>query len=190
MIDFRLENFKDGKLTRLLKAKRLQYQNDTKLWKMRDFVIRNFDGLNEDIEVQQGIEIDTNFAFSPEDFIRYSNQMEMMTSPEIKEFINYETERGIGNSKKYLVEYHRRNADPFTILILTVIGVSLASRKVRGGLGLNLAIGLLLGSLLVLVTKFSITFAYSQILSPLIGIWLPNVIFSIIAIYLLIKAQK
>ncbi len=116
--------------------------------------------------------------------------MEMMTSPAIKKHIEYEAEKGIGNSKKYLVEYYRRSADPVTIIILTLIGVSLASRKVRGGLGLNLALGLVIGSLFVLISKFSITFAYGQTLTPLLGIWLPNIIFTIVAIYLLSKAQK
>ena len=190
MIDFRIEKFEEGKLVKVLKAKRLKYLSESGKWQMKDYVVRTFNGLDESLVSKKGVELDTTFAFTPEEFISYSNEMEMMTSPEIKSYINNEKKKGIGNTKKYLVEYYRRSADPFTIIILTLIGVSLASRKVRGGLGLNLAIGLLLGSLFVLISKFSITFAHSQTLTPLLGIWIPNIIFSIIAIYLLIRAQK
>ena len=190
MIDFRVEKFENGKLVRLLKAKRLKYINATKKWQMRDYVLRNFDGLKEDIVVKKGVDLDTTFNFTPDDLIRYSNQMEMMSSRELLEYVEAEADKGISSSKKFLVEYHRRNADPFTIIILTLIGVSLASRKVRGGLGINLAIGLMLGSLFVIISKFSVTFAYGQTLSPFMGIWIPNIIFSIVAIFLLLKAQK
>lgn len=190
MIDFRLETFEDGRLVKLLKSKRLQYQNQTDEWQLKDYTVRTFDGLNETIDIRHGEELDTTFAFTVEEFISYSNEMEMMTSPEIKEKIQQEKEKGIANSKKFIVEYYRRTADPFTIIILTLIGVSLASRKVRGGLGMHLAVGLLIGSLFVLVSKFSITFAHGQALSPLLGIWLPNIIFSFVAIYALIRAQK
>ncbi len=190
MIDFRVEKFEEGKLVRLLKAKRLQYQSKTDKWRLKDYTIRTFDGLNESIVDKKGEELDTTFALTVEEFVSYSNEMEMMTSPEIRDKIRREREKGLGNSKKFLVEYYRRSADPFTIIILTLIGVSLASRKVRGGLGVNLAIGLMLGSLFVLVSKFSITFAHGQTLSPLLGIWLPNIIFSFVAIYTLIRAQK
>ena len=190
MIDFRLETFENGNLVQILKAKRIQYKTPIRKWRMRDYTIRTFNGLEETMDVYSGEEIDTSFGFAPEEFIQYTNQMEMMTSREIKDFIDYETDRGIQNSKKYLVEYHRRNADPFTIIILTIIGVSVASRKVRGGLGLHLAIGILLGSLLVILTKFSVTFAHSHSLTPLLGIWIPNIVFSIIALILVFKAQK
>jgi len=190
MIDFRLETFEGGDLTRFLKAKRLKFDNSSGKWTMKDYMIRTFDGLDESIQIETGQELDTLLNFTPEEFIRFSNQMEMMTSPEIKRYVGDQTSKGISNPKKFMVEYHRRNADPFTIIILTIIGMSLASRKVRGGLGLNLALGLLLGSLFVLISKFSTTFAYSQAISPLLGIWIPNIIFTFVAVILLLRAQK
>jgi lipopolysaccharide export system permease protein len=190
MIDFRLETFNGGEMTRFLKAKRLKYNNSNGKWTMKDYMVRTFDGLNESMIIESGKELDTLLNFTPEEFIRFSNQMDMMTSPEIKRYVLDQTSRGITNPKKFMVEYHRRNADPFTIIILTIIGMSLASRKVRGGLGLNLALGLLLGSLFVLISKFSTTFAFNQTLTPLLGIWIPNFVFAIIAIILLMRAQK
>lgn len=190
MIDFRLETFEDGQFTRFLKAKRLKFNSSNGKWTMKDYMIRTFDGLNESLVIESGQELDTLLNFTPEEFIRFSNQMEMMTSPEIRRYVKDQTSKGITNPKKFMVEYHRRNADPVTIIILTIIGMSLASRKVRGGLGLNLALGLLLGSLFVLISKFSTTFAYSQALTPLLGIWIPNFVFTIIAIVLLERAQK
>jgi len=190
MIDFRLETFEEGKLKRFLKAKRLQYNNDSGKWTMKDYMVRTFDGLKETMEVESGKELDTLLNFTPEEFIRFANQMEMMTSPQIMRYVEDQTSKGLQNPKKFMVEYHRRNADPFTIIILTIIGVSLASRKVRGGLGLNLALGLLIGSLFVLISKFSTSFAFSQTLTPMLGIWIPNMIFSVVAVVLLMRAQK
>lgn len=190
MIDFRLEKFKDQKLQSVLKAKRLKYVTQTGKWSMKDYTIRTFDGLTETFDIMKGEQKDTSFAFTPDYFIRYSNEMEMMTSPDIRRHINDQKSKGLDTAIKHQVEYYRRTADPFTIIILTIIGVSLASRKVRGGLGLNLALGLGLGSLYVLISKFSITFAHGHSLPPLIGIWLPNVVFTILAIYLFFRAQK
>ncbi len=190
MIDFRLETFEDGELRRLLKAKRLKYDNSSGRWTMKDYMVRTFDGMKETLDSESGEELDTLLNFTPEEFIRFANQMEMMTSPEIMRYVEDQNSKGLQNPKKFMVEYHRRNADPFTIIILTVIGVSLASRKVRGGLGLNLALGLLLGSIFVLISKFSTSFAFSQTLTPMLGIWIPNMVFAVVAIVLLTRAQK
>lgn len=88
-----------------------------------------------------------------------------------------------------MIELYRRSADPFTIIILTFIGVTIASRKVRGGMGLHLASGVILGSIFVILSKFTVTFASNLDLHPGLGVWLPNLIFSVIAYNLYRKAQ-
>lgn len=190
LMDFRIESFKDGKLVKVLKAKRVKLKTAPNEWTINDYNIRHINGIEERIVSGKGKSIDTILSFTPSEFIRYSNEMESMTSPELREYIAYEESKGLGKTRKYLIELYRRTADPFTILILTLIGVSIASRKTRGGLGLHLALGIIIGASFVIVSKFSVTFATSQTLHPLIGIWIPNLIFLSIAIILVSRAQK
>lgn len=190
LMDFRIETFRDGKLYRILKAKRVKLKNLPDEWTLIDYSVRTIKGNREEYFNGKGMEKDTSLGFTPDEFIRYSNEMESMTSPELRAFIDYEASKGLGKSKKYLIELYRRTADPFTILILTLIGVSIASRKTRGGLGLHLAAGIVIGAAFVITSKFSVTFATSQQLNPLVGIWLPNIIFFLVAMYMVSRAQK
>lgn len=114
----------------------------------------------------------------------------MMTTVELKEYIAGQRARGVGNTRKYEVELYRRTADAFTIFILTIIGMSIASRKVRGGIGLHLAIGILLGAIFIFLSRFSIVFATGKILPPLVSMWIPNTVFGFVAAYLVAKTQK
>src|SRR5690606_16839826 len=98
--------------------------------------------------------------------------------------------RGTGNTTKYEIELYRRSADPVTAFILAFIGVSIAARKVRGGIGLHLALGISLGAIFIFISRFSIVFAAGQVIPPILGIWLPNIIFGAVALYLLGRAQK
>jgi lipopolysaccharide export system permease protein len=114
----------------------------------------------------------------------------MMTSPELLRFIALQKERGAGNVRKYTLEWNRRNAEPFTILILTLIGVSLAARKVRGGIGLHLAMGIGIGAVYILFSKFVKVFAMGNSLPALLAAWIPNLIFLTMALIAVHKAQK
>jgi lipopolysaccharide export system permease protein len=113
-----------------------------------------------------------------------------MTSAELLRFIRYEQERGIGSSRIMRSEYHRRWAEPFTIVILTIIGASIASRKHRGGMGLNLALGVWIGAMFVFLSKFALTFSTNLHLNPMLAMWLPNLVFGSLAAYFVRKAQK
>lgn len=105
-------------------------------------------------------------------------------------FIKKEESRGTGVAGEYRIEFHRRTADSATLIILMLIGVSVASRKVRGGMGMNLAFGVSLGAAYMILSRFSVTFAQSNIISPLLGVWIPNLIFIVVSIWLVSKAQK
>lgn len=190
MRDIRLEHFEDNQLTSLVKATNAEWLGYPDKWKLKNYEIRTFDGMNETFVRGKGKQIDTTFNLKPEDFVRFHNQKEMMTTPELKEFIQGEIARGIGNTKIYDIEIYRRTADPVTILILTLIGVAVASRKVRGGMGLHLAMGIGIGALFIFLSRFTQTFALSDSLTPIIGVWLPNFFFAIVAAYLVVKAQK
>lgn len=188
--NFRLEKIKDGKLIKLLKAEELNFIGRPNKWQMLNIEERYFDGLDEKFVISRNVKIDTVFPFKPEDFTRYTKQMEMMSTTDLRAFIYEEKQRGIGTAKTYLIELYRRTSDPFTIIILTMIGVTVASRKVRGGLGLHLALGVIIGAVFVIISKFSVTFASNLSLSPLLGVWIPNIVFSLVAYFLYKKAQK
>jgi lipopolysaccharide export system permease protein len=134
--------------------------------------------------------LDTSLALNPEDFVRYVNQNDMTTTPELLRDIKKLELRGIGKTNSLETEFYRRTADPCTILILTIIGVALAARKVRGGMGLHLALGIGLGAVFIFISKFSVTFANMPNVPILLGIWIPNLIFGCLAIYLVTKAQR
>ncbi|MEM1323073.1 MAG: LptF/LptG family permease [Bacteroidota bacterium] len=188
--DFRIEKFEDNKMVYMLNAKRAEWIGEPNKWRLRNFEIRTFDDLKESIIIGEGQQMDTTLNLRPEDFVRYQNQKEMMSTPAMDRFIQRERERGVGNTKVYEIEKHRRTSEPFTIVILTLIGMAVASRKVRGGIGLHLAIGVAIGAAYVFLSRFSTVFATNDNFSPLLGVWLPNIVFLVVAIVLIQKAQK
>jgi len=187
---FRIENFKEGKLFKVLKATRLFFKEEPNKWTIKDYEIRTFDGLEESYVQNKGSELDTTLNLTPGDFIRNTKLMENMTTGDLKDYINREKDRGMGAAKNFLIQLHQRNSEPFSIIILTIIGVAIASRKVRGGMGLHLAIGVIIGAAFVIITQFSATFSNNLSLSPALGAWIPNIIFGIIALIMIQFSQK
>jgi lipopolysaccharide export system permease protein len=187
---FRLERFLDNRLVYMLKSPEVIYKSSKNKWEYREYEEHRFDSVKQTMTIKKGILRDTLLPFHPDDFVRYTKQMEMMTTDDLKDFINAEEQKGLGTTKKYLIELYRRTADPFTILILSLIGVSIASRKVRGGLGLHLASGVVIGAAYVILSKFTVTIATNMAFPPLLGIWIPNIMFSIIAFIIFRFAQK
>jgi len=187
---FRLEKFEGGKLVEVLKAEKMEFKSEPNEWTLKDYERRRFTELNESIVLAKGETIDTVIDLTPEDFIRNNKIMENMTTGDLVEYISREQGKGLNTGKNYLVEYHQRHSQPFSIIVLTIIGFAVASRKVRGGMGLHLALGVIIGAAFVLISEFSATFSINLSLSPAFGAWLPNIIFGIIAIILLRFSQK
>ena len=187
---FRLEQYDSLKLVYLLDARTFSYLPAEKKWRIKDYEVRKWENGTEVYHQARGMKLDTAIALYPSDFVYYTNEKEMMTSAELLRFIRYERERGIGSSRIMRSEYHRRWAEPFTIVILTIIGASIASRKRRGGMGLNLALGVALGAIFVFFSKFALTFSTNLFLNPMLSMWLPNLFFGGVAAYFVRKAQK
>lgn len=187
---FRLEHFDGIKMDFMLKAEKITWKGDPDKWQLEDYEIRTFDGLNETIRVGLKEKLDTTISLHPTDFVRYDDTKDQIPSNELSAFIAEEKRRGIGNTKVYEVEFHRRTADAIAILIVTLIGMTLAARKVRGGMGLHLATGVILGAIFIFLSQFSMTFAQKESLSAFWGVWIPNIVFGIIAAVLISKAQK
>lgn len=189
-LDFRLERFDGIELKYLLNAKRIKWIEEPNRWKITDYSIRTFEGEDETLTYGSGLSMDTILNIHPSDFIRYNNEKHMLTSREMNQFIQREKERGLDSTHEFKVEKAKRSAEPFSLFLLCIIGLSIASRKIRGGTGLHIAIGIGIGVLMILMTKFSTTFADGGNFPILLAIWMPNVLFSIISIYLINKAQK
>jgi len=186
--DMTLEKIVDGKLVSKLTASRAVWNNKKKAWTLKNYRIRTIGKVKETLT--SGTDLDTVLAVVPGDLARRDNLKETMTTPELIAYIDSERKRGVGNIQKFEVERHRRSADPFSIIILTVIGMAVASRKVRGGMGLHLALGAGLGGAFIFLSKFSTTFSINAGLPAEIGVWVPNIIFSVITLLLIFKAQK
>ncbi len=186
----RLEQYKDLQLTYLLHAKSFSYLTAEKKWRLQDYDIRKWTDGKEYYYSGKNQQLDTAIALYPSDFIYYTNDKEMMTSAELQRYIQYEQERGIGSSRVMRSEYHRRWAEPFTLIILTLIGASIASRKTRGGMGLHLAFGVWIGALFVFFSKFALTFSTNLHFNPMLAMWLPNLLFGTLAIFMVRRAQK
>ncbi|MBK6363622.1 MAG: LptF/LptG family permease [Saprospiraceae bacterium] len=187
---FRIEKYDKEKLIYILKANSIKYIKETGKWRLSNYEIREINEEKESLKIEAQVPLDTVLAFEPHDFVRYLRQMDMMNTSDLREFVENEKDRGIDSGKKYQIELYRRTADPFTILILTLIGVVVASRKVRGGMGLHLAVGIILGATFVILSKFAVTFSTNLSLPPIIGVWIPNMLFSLVAYLLFRNAQK
>jgi lipopolysaccharide export system permease protein len=113
-----------------------------------------------------------------------------LSTPELDEYIQLEKLRGAEDVNTLLLEKHNRNANPVSVFILTIIGASVSSRKIRGGSGFHLAIGVLICVLYILVGRFSSVFSMKSNFPPLIAAWLPNFVFGALAWYLLVRNSK
>ncbi len=182
-----LEEFDGNTLKSRLTAENVKYDTLGK-WRIRNYCIRRFKGLQETMVT--GNEMDTMLNFEPKDFLISKNDEEMLTSPQLKSYINKQKARGVANIQSFEIEYEKRYAMTAAAFILTVIGLSLSSRKVRGGMGMNIGIGLLLSFSYILFMTVTQTFAVSGYTSPRVAMWVPNIIYTIIAIFLYRRASR
>ena len=186
---FSLDKFEDHKLVSHLTARRITYDTASyHKWIIRDYMIREMRGMKE--VITRGDRIDSIIKMEPQDFLITRGQQETMTSPQLRDYIQKQKQRGFANIKEFEVEYHRRIAMSFAAFILTAIGLSLSSRKVKGGMGLHLGIGLALSFSYILFQTISATFAINGNTPPAIAVWIPNILYLFIAIYLYHKAPK
>ena len=184
---FSLEKFEGKILKSRLTAQTVTYDSAYH-WIIKDYMIRNFNGMRE--ELTRGSRLDSIITIEPSDFLISRYDSELMTTSALKTYIDRQKKRGVANIKDFEIEYEKRFAMTAASFILTVIGMSLSSRKVKGGMGVNIGIGLLLSFSYILFSTVSSTFAVSGATSPRVAVWLPNIVYSIIAVYLYRKAPK
>ena len=184
---FSMEKFEGKTLRSKLTAESIRYDSAYH-WIVRNYTIRDFDGMNETF--RKGSRLDTIITIAPSDFLISRYDAELMTTPELNRYIKKQQERGASNVKPFQIEYEGRIASIFAAFILTSIGMSLSSRKVKGGMGVNIGIGLILSFTYIMFSTISSTFATNGDMSPRLAVWLPNILYIIIAIYLYTKAPK
>jgi lipopolysaccharide export system permease protein len=185
---FFIQKFKDNKLQYNLRASNFNWDTATKKWKLTTVSERTFNDNNEN--VINSSEKLMNYNFKPLDLRKDDYLKDQMSTPDLKQFIKMEKIRESENISSLLVERYNRDAIPASVLILTVIGASLASRKVRGGSGAHIAIGVVLSMFYILLSRFSVVFATKGNFSPLVAAWMPNVIFGVLALILYKRAAK
>ncbi|PWD99303.1 LptF/LptG family permease [Marinilabilia rubra] len=187
--DFSLEKIDGKDLKFKITAERVSYDSTDGKWIFEDYVRRDFleDG---GMKITKGEKMDTLVNMKPADFKEERKFFETMTNPELDAYITEQRERGVGNIEPYLIEKHRRIASPFSAFILTLIGVSLASRKTRGGMGLHIGVGIALSFSYILFMTISTTFAINGNLSPVVATWLPNFVFAGVGVLLYYRAPK
>ena len=185
---FSLEKLENGKRTWFLNSDRIIWDSLSGKWKIENYYLRKINGFHEYIE--SGLRKDTILNIRPSDFKRRLNIIEAMDTPALNSFIREEEQQGSANVTAYKVEKYRRTAVPFSTFILMLIGVSLSSRKVRGGIGAQLGIGIFLSFAYIMFQQISNTFAINGSIAPLIAVWIPNFIFAIVAVYMIRMAPK
>ncbi|GET26739.1 LptF/LptG family permease [Prolixibacter sp. NT017] len=185
---FSIEKFKDHKLVSKLISDYVKWDRDKKKWVIHNYYIRDLSGPTE--KITSGAVIDTTLRMKPEDFGRQKNLEETMNYWELNHYIEDLKLRGVDNVVQYEIEKHKRTSGPFSTFILSIIGAALASRKIRGGMGLHLGIGLLLSFSYIMFLQVSTVFATKGGMDPFIAVWIPNLLYSIIAIFLYRWASK
>ncbi len=185
---FSIEKFNKGLLYYKLMAETIKWDSVKSHWIVNNYFIRTINGADE--YIKKGARIDTTFDFTPKEFGRKDNTVETMDYNELNEYIASETLKGSDNIEVYKISKYSRTSFPIATFILTLIGVSIASRKIRGGIGMHIGLGILISFSYIMFMQVSTTFAAGGLVSPLIAVWIPNILFSFLAWYLLKKAQK
>lgn len=185
---FTLEKIENAGLVWKLSADYINYDTVNGMWQIHNYFIREIDGFNE--KIRRGHRLDTLLKLIPDDFSSKVKNVDMMGYMELRKFIAKEYLKGNENVQFYEVEKHKRIAFPFATIVLTLIGVSLSSRKVRGGIGVHLGSGLTISFAFILFMQISSTFATNGNLPAYIAVWIPNFVFILLGFFLLYKAPK
>lgn len=185
---FVLEKFNGDVLREKLVANTAIYDSVKRVWSFRNYSIRYVNGLKETLKTDI-VQKDTVLDLQPSDFV-VNNAYPAMSLNELNKRIEKEKIRSAGDLKDMVYEKYKRFIHPLSSFVLMLIGVSISSRKVRGGIGLPLGIGLFLCFAYIVVDKFALVFAIKSDLPPIIAVILPNALFGILGLYLMAKAPK
>ena len=185
---FTLEKMEGNTLKEKLSARSIVWKEEIQKWKIKDW--KHWTMEDEKEVVTTGKEMDTTLAINPKEFSNNYRQFDGMTLTELDEYIIKLKERGAGNIEVYEVEKYVRFTSPFTVIILTMMGVIVASRKSRGGTGFRIALGFLLSFIFILCFILTKSIAEVGDLDPMLSVWIPNIIFGTIALFMYKNVPK
>jgi lipopolysaccharide export system permease protein len=185
---FFMERVKKDKVVYNLRANSIRWDTAVKKWRLYNAVARTVDSLKEHIKTYP--ELTISMSLRPEELRKDEYLKDKLTTPELAAFIRREETRGTEGLSTYQVEKYRRTATPATVILLTLIGVVIASRKTRGGSGMHLALGIIIAALFIVSDRFSTVFATKSNFHPLLAAWLPNIAFSFVAYWMYRRTPK
>lgn len=185
---FSLETFEGQVLKFKLKGDKISYDSVTDSWRIDNYYTRSIDSLEESIT--KGLRIDTVLPIKPGDFIEDVEEIKVLGYVKLKDMIAKKLLRGDPDVIHYQVKQYERFAHPFATIILTLIGVAVSSRKVRGGIGYHLGLGLSLTFMYILFMQISAVFGIFGNIQPMLAVWLPNIFFAVIAALLLWRTPR
>lgn len=177
---FTLETVRDNQMHQKLTARRVAWNEENEKWTIQDWMLREFDGRNE--HINQGKELDTLLNITPKDFETTKYMEQTLTIDELNETIALLRSRGADNVELYVVEKYMKYMSPFAIIILTFMGVIVSARKARGGTGFQIALGFLIAFIFIICFMLSREFALKGVVAPMLGVWLPNIFFTLVAL--------
>jgi len=200
---FTLERFEDNKLVEKLNANRIEWDSVKQKWTLKDWTIKKIDNVFESTanhpegvpgfkstrltnsdSLVRGVSMDTALVIRPKEFESDYRKYDGMTLNELDDYIKTLRARGSTGIEVYEVEKYTRYTSPFTIFILVFMGVIVSSRKSRGGTGPQIALGFLLSFIFILFYTLFRTFAESGAMPPQISVWIPNIIFGALSIFM------
>jgi lipopolysaccharide export system permease protein len=187
--NFFVEKIVNNKLVYDLRAQSIVWDTTAKKWHLYN-VSERFLTNDTIFTIKKSTELLKEYSFKPIDLKKDDYLKDRMSTPELNEYIRIQQLRGSEEIGTLLVERYNRDAIPFSVIVLTIIGVSLSSRKVRGGSGFHLAMGIIISSLYILCSRFSVVFAMKGNFPPVLAAWTPNIIFAGVAFYLYKRAPK
>ena len=185
---FTLENFKNNQLVSKIRSNYIKYDTLNKRWRISDYTSIVY--LEKGEKIQSGQSLDTTLNLYPKDFKKQRSLVETMVMNQLNEYINKEELKGSKQIVFHKIEKHKRSAFPFAIIIMTLIAVAIGSYKSKGGVGLHLGVGLVISFSYILFMQISTTFATHGNLNPLLAVWIPNILYGIVALYLIRKINK
>jgi lipopolysaccharide export system permease protein len=185
---FSLEQFRDRQMIFKLMADKITYDSVKEKWKLEHYYARTLDTLDESLV--RGRSMDTSLPIRPKDFVEDIEEVKIMGYFQLREHIAKKELRGDPDVQEFQVKKYERWAHPFATIILTMIGVAVSSRKVRGGIGFHLGFGLALTFLYILFMQISAVFGTFGSIPPYLAVWIPNILFGIIAIVMIRMAPK
>ncbi len=180
--DFTLEKIENNRLVEKLSARRATYDDSLKKWKLYDYQIRKLGIMKDQMSYSPSVPLDTSINMFPSDFANSKNRQETLTIPQLQDYIALINSRGAEGVEIYKIEYYQRFATPFAVVILSIMGLIVSARKARGGVGLQIAIGFVLAFLYIIFYILSKGIAEAGSMNPILAVWLPNIVFTVISV--------